>query len=89
MRHDRWGGKPGVSRRFNVGVSPEAELRRDTPCRWATVAPPTVAPNRLHCQATYREDFTTVALETAAMVLPITATTVSGCVDAVEDGRTG
>jgi len=38
---------------------------------------------------TYREGFTTVALETAAMGLPIVATAVPGCVDAVLDQSTG
>ena len=38
---------------------------------------------------TYREGFPNVALEAAAMALPIVATSVSGCVDAVQDGVTG
>lgn len=38
---------------------------------------------------TYREGFSNVALETAAMALPIVASRVPGCVDAVEDGHTG
>jgi glycosyltransferase involved in cell wall biosynthesis len=38
---------------------------------------------------TYREGFPEVALETAAMALPIVATTVPGCVDAVSDGVSG
>ncbi len=38
---------------------------------------------------TYREGFPNVALEAAAMALPIVATSVPGCVDAVEDGATG
>jgi glycosyltransferase involved in cell wall biosynthesis len=38
---------------------------------------------------TYREGFPNVALETAAMRLPIVATSVPGCVDAVRDGVTG
>ena len=38
---------------------------------------------------TYREGFPNVALETAAMSLPIVATNVPGCVDAVQDGVTG
>jgi glycosyltransferase involved in cell wall biosynthesis len=37
----------------------------------------------------YREGFPTVALEAAAMALPIVATLVPGCVDAVSDGETG
>lgn len=38
---------------------------------------------------TYREGFPNVALEAAATALPIVATSVPGCVDAVEDGTTG
>jgi len=38
---------------------------------------------------TYREGFSNVALEAAAMERPIVATDVPGCVDAVEDGITG
>jgi glycosyltransferase involved in cell wall biosynthesis len=37
----------------------------------------------------YREGFPNVALEAAAMALPVVSTTVPGCVDAVEDGVTG
>jgi glycosyltransferase involved in cell wall biosynthesis len=38
---------------------------------------------------TYREGFGVVALEAAAMQLPVVATRVTGCVDAVADGVTG
>lgn len=38
---------------------------------------------------TYREGFPNVALEAAAVALPIVATSVPGCVEAVEDGVTG
>jgi glycosyltransferase involved in cell wall biosynthesis len=38
---------------------------------------------------THREGFPNVVLEAAAMRLPVVATRVTGCVDAVEDGRTG
>lgn len=38
---------------------------------------------------TYREGFPNVALEAAAMELPVVATRVTGCVDAVVDGETG
>jgi glycosyltransferase involved in cell wall biosynthesis len=38
---------------------------------------------------TYREGFPQIALEVAAMALPLVATAVSGCVDAVRDGVTG
>ncbi len=38
---------------------------------------------------TYREGFPVVPLEAAAMALPVIATTVPGCVDAVLDGVTG
>ncbi|MET0897030.1 MAG: glycosyltransferase family 4 protein [Mycobacterium sp.] len=38
---------------------------------------------------TYREGFGLVAIEAAAMELPVVATLVPGCVDAVQDGVTG
>lgn len=38
---------------------------------------------------TYREGFPNVPLEAAAMGLPVVATTVPGCIDAVQDGVTG
>jgi len=38
---------------------------------------------------TYREGFPVVPLEAAAMRLPVVATRVPGCVDAVVDGVTG
>jgi glycosyltransferase involved in cell wall biosynthesis len=38
---------------------------------------------------TYREGFPNVPLEAAAMRLPVVATAIPGCVDAVEDGITG
>jgi glycosyltransferase involved in cell wall biosynthesis len=40
-------------------------------------------------QPTYREGFPNVPLEAAAMALPVVATLVPGCVDAVVDGETG
>jgi glycosyltransferase involved in cell wall biosynthesis len=38
---------------------------------------------------TYREGFGLVAIEAAAMALPVVATCIPGCVDAVENGVTG
>ncbi len=38
---------------------------------------------------TYREGFPNVPLEAAAMELPVVATAIPGCIDAVEDGHTG
>lgn len=38
---------------------------------------------------TYREGFPNVPLEAAAMALPVVATAIPGCIDAVQDGITG
>jgi len=54
---------------------------RDTP-RWYRAMDVVVLP-------TYREGFPVVPLEAAAMGLPVVATEVPGCVDAVVDGATG
>lgn len=54
---------------------------------WNT--PPYYAAMDLLVLPTYREGFPNVPLEAAAMGLPVVATRVPGCVDAVDDGRTG
>jgi glycosyltransferase involved in cell wall biosynthesis len=51
--------------------------------------PPLYAAMDLLVLPTYREGFPNVPLEAAAMALPVVATRVPGCVDAVVDGRTG
>jgi glycosyltransferase involved in cell wall biosynthesis len=38
---------------------------------------------------TYREGFPNVPLEAAAMALPVVATRIAGCIDAIRDGVTG
>ncbi len=54
---------------------------------WNT--PPLYAAMDLVVLPSYREGFPSVPLEAAAMTLPVVATTVPGCVDAVVDGVTG
>jgi glycosyltransferase involved in cell wall biosynthesis len=54
---------------------------------WNT--PPLYAAMDLVVLPTYREGFPNVPLEAAAMRLPIVATRVPGCIDAVADGETG
>jgi glycosyltransferase involved in cell wall biosynthesis len=69
-----------------------AELLRDRRVRLTGVdpnTPPLYAAMDVVALPTYREGFPNVALEAAAMALPIVATEVPGCVDAVEDGATG
>lgn len=54
---------------------------------WDT--PPLYAAMDLIVLPTYREGFPNVPLEAAAMELPVVATRVPGCVDAVRNGETG
>lgn len=51
--------------------------------------PPYYAAMDILALPTYREGFPNVVLEAAAMGLPVVATRVPGCVDAVIDGETG
>lgn len=51
--------------------------------------PPLYAVMDLLALPTHREGFGTVLLEAAAMKLPVVATRIPGCVDAVQDGITG
>lgn len=54
---------------------------------WNT--PPLYAAMDVLTLPTYREGFPNVPLEGAAMKLPVVATQIPGCVDAVQDGVTG
>jgi len=54
---------------------------------WNT--PPLYAAMDVLALPTYREGFPNVLLEAAGMMVPVVATRVPGCVDAVQDGVTG
>lgn len=51
--------------------------------------PPLYAAMDVLTLPTYREGFPNVLLEAAAMGLPVVATKIPGCIDAVQDGATG
>jgi glycosyltransferase involved in cell wall biosynthesis len=68
-----------------------AELRADPRVRFLGVVDTETLYPALDVVAlpTHREGFTNVALEAGATALPIVASAVPGCVDAVQDGVTG
>jgi glycosyltransferase involved in cell wall biosynthesis len=69
-----------------------AQLREDSRVHLVGVVrdmPPAYAAMDLVVLPTYREGFPVVPLEAAAMELPVLATHIPGCIDAIEDGITG
>ena len=75
-------------------VSPEVEdfLKSDSRIHLAGMdwnTPPLYAAMDIFTLPTYREGFPNTPLEAAAMQLPVVATRIPGCIDAVQDGVTG
>jgi glycosyltransferase involved in cell wall biosynthesis len=70
----------------------EQVLRRDPRIHLAGAdwhTPPLYRAMDMLVLPTYREGFPVVPLEAAAMELPVVATRIPGCIDAIEDGITG
>ena len=70
----------------------EEQIRRGERVCWVGAVvdmPPLYAAMDVLALATYREGFPNVLLEAAAMGLPVVASDVCGCTDAVQDGVTG
>jgi len=75
-----------------VPAEVEAALRSDPRVHltgWVPEVAPFYPAMDLVVLPTYREGLPVVPLEAAAMELPVVATRIPGCVDAVEDGVTG
>ncbi len=75
-----------------VGPEVERVLRGDPRIHLAGMCldvPPLYAAMDVLALPTYREGFGVVAIEAGAMGLPVVATRIPGCVDAIRDGVTG
>jgi lipopolysaccharide/colanic/teichoic acid biosynthesis glycosyltransferase len=82
----------GVEERDAVPPATLARIRGDARVHetgWLDDPRPLYAAMDLLALPSYREGFPTVPLEAAACGLPVVATRVPGCTDAVEDGVTG
>ena len=81
--HERYDALPGELREDIV------RDERITPTGFLEDTAPAYALMDVLALPTYREGFPNVPLEAASMELPVVATRVTGCVDAVVDGVTG
>jgi len=82
----------GFESRDPVPVEVQAMLRTDPRIHmvgWDSNPPPFYRAMDIFALPSHREGFSNVLLEASSMALPVVTTRIPGCIDAVDDGRTG